>query len=205
MLGVIGKKIGMTRLFTENGTNVPVTIIEAKPQRVLALITKEKNGYTAVKVTSGEKKEKHLSLPQIGEFKKAGVAPGYYTGEFRLDEIKDLEVGSEYNLSIFEGDKKVTVVGTSKGHGFSGTIKRHNFTTGPKTHGSKNYRKPGSIGAHTYPARVFPGKKLYGHYGVDHVTVKNLSIVKIDLERNLLFVEGAVPGGANGKVIVRKQ
>jgi large subunit ribosomal protein L3 len=205
MLGMIGKKLGMTQIFNAEGQPVPVTVVEALPAVVMALRTAEKDGYTAIKVASGSAKEKHLTRADLGQFKKAGVAPTRQVAEFRLDEIGDWEVGKQYDVSIFEGEKKVTVIGVSKGRGFAGTIKRHKFSRGPSAHGSKNVRAPGSLGAHSYPARVFPGKKLPGHMGVDRKTVKNLEVVKVDAENGLIFIRGAVPGAKSGKVIVRKQ
>jgi len=206
MLGILGKKLGMTQIFDEEGRPIPVTVIEIPPVTILSLKTKEKDGYQAIQIAAGSpRKEKHLTLPELGHFKKAGVSPTVWVGEFRLDDLTGFEVGKQYDLSIFNGDKKVTVVGTSKGRGFAGTIKRHKFSRGPEAHGSKNTRAPGSMGAHTFPGRVFPGKKLGGHMGVDRKTVKNLTLVKVDLENSLMFIRGAVPGGVNGRVIVRKQ
>ncbi len=205
MIGIIGKKLGMTQIFNADGQPVPVTIIEVLPTTVMDVKTQEKDGYKAIKVASGSKKEKHLTQAELGQFKKAGIAPAGFVGEFRLEDLGDWEVGKQYDASILEGEKKVTVVGISKGRGFAGTIKRHKFSRGPSTHGSKNVRAPGSMGAHSYPGRVFPGKKLGGHMGVDRKTVKNLELVKIDVENNLLFIKGAVPGASNGKIIVRKQ
>lgn len=205
MIGIIGKKLGMTQIFTADGQPVPVTIIEVPTATVMALKTKESDGYKAIKVASGTRKEKHLTLPESGQFKKLGMSPALWVAEFRLEDLADWEVGKQYGVSIFDGDKKVTVIGISKGRGFAGTIKRHKFSRGPEAHGSKNTRAPGSMGAHSYPGRVFPGKKLGGHMGVDRKTVKNLELVKIDAENNLLFIKGAVPGASNGKIIVRKQ
>ncbi len=205
MIGIIGKKLGMTQIFTADGQPVPVTIIEVPMATVMALKTKESDGYKAIKVASGTRKEKHLTQPELGQFKKAGMEPALWVAEFRLEDLADWEVGKQYGVSIFDGEKKVTVIGTSKGRGFAGTIKRHKFSRGPSSHGSHNVRAPGSLGAHSYPARVFPGKKLPGHMGVERKTVKNLELVKIDAENNLLFIRGAVPGASNGKIIVRKQ
>jgi large subunit ribosomal protein L3 len=205
MIGIIGKKLGMTQIFTPDGQPVPVTVIEALPATVMALKTMEKDGYQAIKVATGSRKEKHLNQAELGQFKKAGIAPARWVAEFRLDDLKDWEIGKQYNVSILEGEKRVTVMGVSKGRGFAGTIKRHKFTRGPEAHGSKNVRAPGSMGAHSYPGRVFPGKKLGGHMGVDNKTCKNLELVKIDAENNLLFIKGAVPGATNGRIIVRKQ
>jgi large subunit ribosomal protein L3 len=205
MLGIIGTKLGMTQIFSADGQPVPVTVIEAAPSVVMALKTVETDGYTAIKVASGTSKEKHLTKADLGQFKKSGVAPSRRIAEFRLEDVSGWEVGKQYDVSIFEGDKSVTVVGVSKGRGFAGTIKRHKFHRGPSAHGSKNVRAPGSLGAHSFPGRVFPGKKLPGHHGMEQKTVKNLEIVKIDVEGGLLFVKGAVPGAKSGKVIVRKQ
>jgi large subunit ribosomal protein L3 len=205
MLGIIGKKLGMTQVYNKEGQPVPVTVVEVLPAWVLALKTQDKDGYQAIQVATGSRKEKHLTKPEAGHFKKAGVAPAKWVAEFRLDDLAGWEVGKQYDASIFNDDKKVSVTGTSKGKGFAGTIKRYNFSRGPETHGSKNVRAPGSMGAHSYPARVFPGKRLGGHMGMDTQTTKNLELVKIDLENGLLFIKGAVPGGTNGRVIVRKQ
>jgi len=209
MIGLIGKKLGMTQIFTADGQPVPVTIIEVLPSTVMDIKTLEKDGYKAIKVSAGSpRKEKSLTLADVGQFKKAGIAPTRWIAEFRIESDKDLaewEVGKVFNVTLLEGEKRVTVVGISKGRGFAGTIKRHKFSRGPSTHGSKNVRAPGSMGAHSYPARVFPGKKLGGHMGVEQKTVKNLELVKIDAENNLLFIKGAVPGASNGKIIVRKQ
>ncbi len=205
MLGLIGKKLGMTQIFGATGEPVAVTVVETLPATVLAVKTKEKDGYQAIQVSAGTKKEKHLTKPELGQFRKSGAAPGRYVGEFRLDDLAGWEVGKQYDVSIFNDQKKVTVIGTSKGRGFAGTIKRHKFSRGPSAHGSQNVRAPGSLGAHTFPGRVFPGKKLGGHMGVDRKTYKNLEVVKVDAENHLIFLKGAVPGATNGKVIVRKQ
>lgn len=205
MIGLVGTKLGMTQLFNADGHAVAVTVVQALPTTVLGHLTAEKNGYTAVKLSAGKVKESKLTAPELGVFKKAGIEPGLHIAEFRLEDPSSFALGSALDVSLFDGIKNVTVIGTSKGRGFAGTIKRHKFNRGPKTHGSKNYRAPGSMGAHTYPARVFPGKRLGGHMGNAQVTVKNLELVKIDSEKNLLFIRGAVPGPKNGKVIVRKQ
>jgi large subunit ribosomal protein L3 len=205
MLGIIGKKLGMTQIFNADGQPVAVTVVEAPPATVLALKTAEKDGYTAIKIASGTAKEKHMSRADVGQFKASGVALSRQIMEFRLDDIADWEVGKQYDVSIFSEEKKVTVIGVSKGRGFAGTIKRHKFSRGPSAHGSRNVRAPGSLGAHSYPARVFPGKKLPGHMGVEQKTVKNLEVVRVDVESGLIFIKGAVPGATNAKVIVRKQ
>lgn len=205
MLGIIGKKLGMTQIFNAEGQPVPVTVVEAAPATVLALKTLEKDGYSAIKVASGTAKEKHLTRADLGQFKSSGIAPSRAIMEFRLDDTSAWEIGKQYDVSIFNEEKHVTVIGVSKGRGFAGTIKRHKFSRGPSTHGSRNVRAPGSLGAHSYPARVFPGKKLPGHHGVEQKTVKNLEVVKVDVESGLIFIKGAIPGAANAKVIVRKQ
>jgi len=205
LLGIIGPKLGMTQIFGADGQPVPDTVIEAVPSVTMALKTVENDGYPPHKAASGSAKEKHLTKADLGQFKKVGVAPSRRVAEFRLDDLSGWEVGKQYDVSIFEGDKKVTVVGVSKGRGFAGTIKRHKFQRGPSAHGSKNVRAPGSLGAHSFPGRVFPGKRLAGHHGMEQKTVKNLEIVKVDVEGGLLFVKGAVPGAKSGKVIVRKQ
>jgi len=205
MLGIIGKKLGMTQIFNADGQPVAVTVVEANPASVMDIKTVERDGYTAIKVASGSDKEKHLTNADLGQFKTSGVAPTRDIVEFRLDDVSDWEIGKQYDVSIFNDEKRVTVVGVSKGRGFAGTIKRHKFQRGPSAHGSKNVRAPGSLGAHSYPARVFPGKRLAGHMGVDQKTVKNLEVVRVDVESGLIFIKGAVPGATNAKVIVRKQ
>jgi large subunit ribosomal protein L3 len=205
MLGIIGKKLGMTQIFNADGQPVAVTVVEAAPATILDIKTVERDGYTAIKIAQGVAKEKHLTRADLGQFKSSGIAPSREVNEFRLDDTSAWEIGKQYDVSIFNEDKKVTVIGVSKGRGFSGTIKRHKFHRGPSAHGSKNVRAPGSLGAHSYPARVFPGKKLPGHHGVDQKTVKNLEVIRVDVETGLIFIKGAVPGATNARVIVRKQ
>ncbi len=205
MLGLVGKKLGMTQVFNAAGEAVPVTVIEALPATILALLTKEKNGYEAVKLASGKARLKTLNKADAGQFTKSGMVPAKNLAEFRVTDLASFELGKELTVSLFENEKWITVCGTSKGCGFQGTIKRHGFSRGPMSHGSHNHRAPGSIGAHTFPARVFPGQKLPGHMGDAQKTVKNLELVRIDVEKNLLFVKGAVPGPKNSEVIVRKQ
>lgn len=205
MLGLKGIKLGMTQVFNEAGETVAVTIIELPPATVLEQKSKDKHGYTGIKVASGKANEKRQSKAFAGVFKKANVPSAKWLTEFRLDDTKDFEVGKTLDVSIFANEKKVTVTGVSKGRGFAGTIKRHKFNRGPETHGSQNVRQPGSIGAHTYPGRTFPGQRMAGHHGSEQYTIKNLAVVKVDVEKNLLFVRGAVPGATNGEVLVRKQ
>lgn len=205
-IAIVGRKVGMTRIFTDAGAAIPVTVIECTPNRVSQVKTVENDGYRAVQVAVGEVKASHVTKAQAGHFKKAGVAAGRSVWEIRLDdnEGEDLQLGSEIKVERFDGVKAVDVSGISKGKGFAGVQKRWNFGGGRATHGnSLSHRSPGSIGQRQSPGRVFKGKKMGGHMGVDHVTALNLDLVKIDNERNLLLVKGAVPGATNGEVIVR--
>ena len=202
-IGVIGRKCGMTRVFTEEGVSVPVTVIEVTPNRVSQVKTDETDGYEAVQVTVGERRANRVTRPQAGHFAKAGVRAGRKAGEFRA-EAGELQAGSEITLEIFEAGQSVDVTGTSKGKGFAGGVKRWNFRTQDATHGnSLSHRAPGSIGQNQTPGRVFKGKKMAGHLGAERVTVQNLEIVRVDAEKNLLLVKGAIPGAAGGDVIVR--
>lgn len=205
-IAIVGRKAGMTRVFTPDGTSIPVTVIECTPNRVTQVKTLETDGYRAVQVAVGEQKASRVTKALTGIYKKAGVAPGRGLWEIRLDdgEGADFQMGSEINVNVFDGVKAVDVTGTSIGKGFAGVIKRHGFGGGRATHGnSLSHRSPGSIGQRQSPGRVFKGKKMAGHMGNERVTALNLDLVKIDLERNLLLVKGAVPGAANGDVIVR--
>ena len=202
-IGVIGRKCGMTRVFTEEGISVPVTVIEVTPNRVSQVKTEETDGYEAVQVTVGERRASRVTKPQAGHFAKAGVEAGRSAGEFR-SEVGELQAGSEITLEVFEAGQSVDVTGTSKGKGFARTVKRWNFRTQDATHGnSLSHRAPGSIGQNQTPGRVFKGKKMSGHLGAERVTVQNLEIVRVDAEKNLLLVKGAIPGAAGGDVIVR--
>lgn len=205
-IGLVGKKKGMTRVFAEDGTSVPVTVVEVSPNRVTQIRTEEKDGYTAIQVTSGSRRTSLVNRPSAGHYAKAGVEAGDGLWEFRLsaDELADLEVGAEINVSRFEVGQKVDVSGTSKGKGFQGVIKRYNFRMQDATHGnSLSHRAPGSIGQCQTPGRVFPGKKMAGHMGSERVTTQNLQVVRVDAERNLLLIRGAVPGAPGGHVFVR--
>lgn len=205
-IAIVGRKAGMTRVFTPDGTSIPVTVIECTPNRVTQVKTLEADGYRAVQVAVGEQKASRVTKALTGIYKKAGVAPGRGLWEIRLDdgEGADFQMGSEISVNVFDGVKAVDVTGTSIGKGFAGVIKRHGFGGGRATHGnSLSHRSPGSIGQRQSPGRVFKGKKMAGHMGNERVTALNLDLVKIDLERNLLLVKGAVPGAANGDVIVR--
>jgi large subunit ribosomal protein L3 len=196
----------MTRVFTEDGVSIPVTVIEVEANRVTQLKTLETDGYTAVQVTTGVKKASRLTKAEAGHFAKAEVEAGRGLWEFRLNdgEGADLTVGSELKVDIFADVKKADVTGVSKGKGFAGVVKRWNFRTQDMTHGnSRSHRVPGSIGQNQSPGKVFKGKKMAGHLGCERVTVQSLDIVRVDVERNLLLIKGAVPGATNGDVIVK--
>ncbi|MGF6147969.1 50S ribosomal protein L3 [Kingella potus] len=205
-LGLVGRKVGMTRVFDEQGVSVPVTVLEITPNRVTQLKSEDTDGYTAVQVTFGQKKAKHTDKAEAGHFAKAGVEAGRGLVEFAVsaEKLAELQVGGEISVSLFEAGQLVDVTGTSKGKGFSGTIKRHNFDSQRTSHGnSRSHRVPGSIGMAQDPGRVFPGQRMAGQYGNTRSTVQNLQVVRIDAERNLLLVKGAVPGAVNSDVIVR--
>ena len=205
-ISIIGRKAGMTRVFLESGAAVPVTVIECTPNRVTQVKTVETDGYRAVQVAVGEKKASRVSKALAGHYKKAGVAAGRGLWEIRLDDGEgvDLKAGSEIKVDVFTGVKAVDVTGTSIGKGYAGVIKRHHFGGGRATHGnSLSHRHPGSIGQRQSPGKVWKNKPMAGHMGVDQVTIQNLDLVKVDLDRNLLLVKGAVPGANNGDVIVR--
>ena len=205
-IGLVGRKVGMTRIFTEDGTSIPVTVIEATPNRVTQLRTDETDGYRALQVTAGTKKANRVNKASAGHFAKAGVEAGRTLVEFRLEENEgaDIEVGSEITVEIFNDTKKIDVTGTSKGKGFQGAIKRWNFSSQRMTHGnSLSHRAPGSIGQNQSPGKVFKGKKMAGHMGNVRRTIQNLEVVRVDAERNLLLIKGAVPGHSGGRVIVR--
>lgn len=204
MLGLYGKKMGMTQVFGENGRQVPVTVLSVPPSTLVATRTKDREGYDALVLGTEDCKEKHLNKALLGQFKKAKVSPKRRLYEIESPSQEPLNVGSDLGLALFEGVDKVTVIGKSKGKGFAGTIKRYGFSRGPMTHGSHNKRPPGSIGACAYPSRVFPGQRLPGHYGDARVSVKNLRVVKVDSEKGLMYVRGAVPGPKNASVFIRK-
>lgn len=204
MVGIIGKKIGMTQVFNEDGIVTPVTVVEVTPMVVTQIKTIETDGYNAIQVASGELKEKHTNKPMKGHFAKAGLACKKTLKEFRVDNPSEFSIGQEINASIFDGVVKIDVSGTSKGKGTAGPIKRHNQSRGPETHGSKYHRGGGSIGAASYPARVIKGMPMAGRMGNETVTVQNLEIVRVDVERNLLLVKGAVPGPKKGQLVIKK-
>ncbi|GAC24517.1 MAG: 50S ribosomal protein L3 [Alteromonadaceae bacterium] len=205
-IGLIGRKVGMTRIFTEDGVSIPVTVIEATPNRVTQLRTDETDGYTALQVTAGDKKANRVNKAAAGHFAKAGVEAGRGLWEFRLDgnEGEGIEVGSEITVEIFADTKMVDVAGTSKGKGFQGAIKRWNFSHQRNSHGnSLSHRAPGSIGQNQSPGKVFKGKKMAGQMGNKRVTVQSLDVVRVDAENNLLLVRGNVPGAPGGDVIIK--
>ena len=194
----------MTRVFTEEGVSIPVTVVEVESNRVSQVRTLETDGYSAIQVTTGAKKANRVSKPEAGHFAKAGVEAGRGLWEFRLENGEQFEVGAELTVELFNETKKVDVTGTSKGKGFQGAVKRWNFSTQDMTHGnSLSHRAPGSIGQCQTPGRVFKGKKMAGHMGAERVTTQNLEIVRVDAERNLLLIKGAVPGATGGNVIVK--
>ena len=205
MRGLIAKKLGMSQIFDENGSVVPVTILQAGPCCITQVKTLDNDGYDAVQIAYGDKKEKNTNKPLEGHFKKAGVTPKKFLVEFDIVPGFDYEMGQVFNASIFKQGDSVKVTGTSKGRGFSGVMKRHGFAGGPKTHGQREHpRSAGSIGQASDPSRVFKGVKMPGQYGNKKMTVENLKVVKIDTKNNHIFVKGAVPGSNNGMVIVKK-
>ena len=205
MRGLIGRKIGMARIFDEKGNIIPITLLEAGPCVVTQVKTSERDGYEAVQLGYKDRKGKHTNKPLQGHFDKVSVSPKKVLAEFQKVPSFDYRTGQVFNSGLFKTGDLVKITGTSKGRGFSGIIKRHNFNLQRKTHGMGNTaRHGGSIGAASYPSRVFPGKKMPGHYGNAKVTVKNLQIVKVDHEKNQLFVKGSVPGPRNKTVIISR-
>ena len=204
-IGIIGRKSGMTRVFTEDGISIPVTVIEVEPNRVTQVKGADSDGYRAIQVTTGSRRARRVNKSAAGHFSKAGVAAGRGLWEFRLQESDDVPpVGAEFTLEGFEAGQKVDVAGQSRGKGFQGVVKRWNFTMQDATHGnSLSHRAPGSIGQCQTPGRVFKGKKMAGHMGDARVTAQNLEVVRVDSQRNLLLVKGAVPGAPGGDVFVR--
>ena len=199
-IGVIGRKVGMTSVFTEDGTMVPVSVVEIEPNTVTALRTTDRDGYTAVQLGAGTQKK--LTKPRAGQLK--GLPAVKHTREFRLDDVSEYAIGQTLDVGLFADGEEVDVTGVSKGHGFAGTVKRQGFCRGPETHGSDSHRQPGSIGAGTYPGKVFKGTKMSGRMGNDRVTVQKLTIVRSDATRNVLLIKGPVPGAPNSMVMIRK-
>ncbi len=198
--GLIGKKIGMTQIFDENGLVIPVTVIEAGPCVVAQVKTSETDGYNAIQLGFGDVKAKHINKPKMGHFAKSKLDPKKHLREFRLDDISSFKVGDEVKADIFAAGEKVDIQGTSKGKGFQGVIKRHGQSRGPMGHGSMYHRRPGSMGPTSTPGRVFKGKKLPGHMGHVTVTIQNLDVVAVDMDKNVILVKGSVPG-AKGAIL----
>ena len=205
MLGLIGKKIGMTQVFDDQGSLMPVTVVEANPCPVVQVKDGASDGYSALKVGFQEVPDHRVNRPERGAFEKVDVAPHKHLREFRIDDVSGYAAGDLLNVDIFEAGERVDVTGRSKGKGFQGGVKRHGFKGGPKTHGqSDRHRAPGSIGQSSTPSRVFKGTRMAGHMGDRQVTVKGLRVVRVDKERNLILLKGAVPGAPGGTVIIRK-
>lgn len=203
-IGIVGRKSGMTRIFTDDGVSIPVSVIEVAPNRVTQVKNVETDGYSAVQVTVGSRRASRVSSPLAGHFAKANAEAGRGLWELRNDSQENFEVGSEITVDTFEVGQKIDVTGSSKGKGFAGVVKRWNFAMQDATHGnSLSHRAPGSIGQCQTPGRVFKGKKMAGHMGSERVTVQNLEVVRVDAERNLLLVKGAIPGAPGSDVIVR--
>ncbi len=203
-ISLLGSKVGMTRIYNEDGNATPVTVLEMLPNRVSQLKTVESDGYSAVQLTVGGKKPSKVNKPSSGHYAKASVEAGVFTRESRVDSTEDYELGSEVTVEIFGEGQKVDVTGTTIGKGFAGVLKRYNFAGKDATHGNSiNHRTPGSIGQNQTPGRVFKGKKMSGHMGAVKQTTQSLTVVRIDLEKNLLLVQGAVPGARGGNVLVK--
>jgi len=206
-VGILGTKLGMTQVFDEAGKAIPVTVVQAGPCTVTQIKTAEVDGYSAVQVGFGEVAEKALNKPELGHLKKSEASPLRHLREYRLDSPSDYQLGQQIKADIFEAGQQVDVIGTSIGRGFAGYQKRHNFKRGPMAHGSKNHRLPGSTGAGTTPGRVYPGKRMAGRLGGTRTTIKKLTIVRVDGDRNLLLIKGAIPGkpGALVNIVPAKQ
>lgn len=203
-IGIVGRKSGMTRIFTDEGVSIPVSVIEVEPNRITQVKNVETDGYSSVQVTVGSRRASRVSKPAAGHFAKANSEAGRGLWELRNDGGETFEVGAMLTVEAFQAGQKIDVTGTSKGKGFAGSVKRWNFSMQDATHGnSLSHRAPGSIGQCQTPGRVFKGKKMAGHLGAERITVQNLEIVKVDAERNLLLVKGAIPGAPGGDVIVR--
>lgn len=204
-MGILGRKVGMTQVFDENGRAVPVTVIEAGPCQIVEIRTPEKNSYSAVQLGFGEVKPVKVTKPAKGYFAKQNVAPKRWLREFRVEDTADYQVGQEITVSLFQNGEVVDVVGVSKGKGTAGVMKRHGFGGGPASHGaSVSHRHPGSIGNSSFPGHVLKGRKMAGHMGSERVTTKNLTVFAVDEENNLILIKGSVPGARDGLVMIRK-
>ena len=204
MKALIGKKVGMTQIFDEKGNIIPVTAIEVGPCTVTQIKTMDQDGYQSIQLGFEDVKESKLTKPELGKFKKAKLSPKKYLREFPIESVEGINVGDEFKADVFEVGDKVDIQGTSKGKGFQGVIKRHGQSRGPMGHGSMYHRRPGSMGPTSTPGRVFKGKNLPGHMGVETVTIQNLEIVKVDLDKNLILVKGSVPGAKKSILKIRK-
>lgn len=206
-VGILGTKLGMTQVFDEAGKAIPVTVVQAGPCTITQIKTKQTDGYSAIQVGYGEVKPKALNKPKLGHLNKSSAPALRHLREYRIDNTSEYSLGQQINADIFNSGQIVDVVGTSIGRGFAGYQKRHNFARGPMSHGSKNHRLPGSIGAGTTPGRVYPGKRMAGRLGGERVTIRKLTVVRVDSERNLLLIKGAVPGkpGALLSIVPAKQ
>ena len=204
MNGILAKKIGMTQVFEESGDLVPVTVLQAGPMVVVQKKTVETDGYNAIVVGFGEINEKNVNKPRKGQFKKANASYKRYLREFKVDDVEKYNLGDEITVEIMDGIEFVDVVGTSKGKGTAGIIKRHNFGRGRETHGSKFHRMPGGMGAATWPGKVFKGHRMMGRMGNERTTVQNLKVVRVDKENGIILIKGAVPGPKKGLITVRK-
>ena len=203
-IGLVGRKSGMTRVFTEEGNSVPVTVVEVQPNRVTQIKTPETDGYSAIQVTMGSRRASRISKAMAGHFAKANTEAGEGLWEFRTEDLAEIKVGGEIKVDLFEAGQKVDVTGTSKGKGFQGGVKRHNFRMQDATHGNSiSHRAPGSIGQCQTPGRVFKGKKMAGQMGSERKTTQSLEVIRVDAENNLLLIKGAVPGATGSSVIVR--
>ncbi len=202
--GILGKKLGMTGIYSQEGKYIPVTVVEVSPCVITQIKTEEKDGYAALQLGYGNKKENRTNKPEKGHFKKAGDRLFSDLREFSIDKAEEHELGQEISMAMFNVGENVDVTGVSKGRGFSGTIKRHGFARGPETHGCRNHRAPGSVGCSAWPAKIFRGKKMPGHYGVDRKTIKNLQIIDIRPEDNVMLIKGSVPGPRTGLLEIKK-
>lgn len=193
-VGILGTKLGMTQIFDEGGKAIPVTVIQAGPCTITQIKTKQTDGYTAIQVGFGDVAQKALTRPELGHLAKANAGPLRHLHEYRLDDVSSYELGQQLKADTFEAGQTVDVIGTSIGRGFAGYQKRHNFKRGPMAHGSKNHRLPGSTGAGTTPGRVYPGKRMAGRLGGTQVTIRKLSVVRVEMDRNVILIKGAIPG-----------
>jgi large subunit ribosomal protein L3 len=204
-MGLIGRKVGMTQIFSDQGEAVPVTVLEVGPCTVTELRTESKDGYNAVQLGFGTQKESRMARPLLGQFKKRNLTPSRVLREFRVDDLQGLELGQSLKVDLFEKGTRVDVIGVTKGRGFTGVVKRYGFVAGHASHGPTHGKQPGSIGASAFPSRVIKGKRLPGRMGTDRFTARNLEVIGIDAEQNVLMVRGAVPGPTRGLVLVHKR